>query len=158
MKEYNTKIYLVSQKHFPEVDKNELKQIDDETDQLKNIIAELKEKSSSLLSELKQINSTLTDDELSVQIEQFTDSTNKLKESLKMWHDGAIEKIPDNIINQAEKDYDKNKLSYKKIKKICFNILDTFCEGLEMKREEMINLIYGFESDTDLINLLKLKL
>lgn len=158
MKEYNTKIYLVSQKHFPEVDKNELKQIDDETDKLKEVISELKEKSSHLQTELRQITSTLTDEELTFQIEQLTKSTNKLKESLKMWEDGAIERIPDDIINQTEKEYDRNKVSYKKIKKICLNILDTFCEGLEMKREEFMNLINGFENDTDVINLLKLKL
>jgi hypothetical protein len=81
----------------------------------------------------------------------------KLSGNLKMWEDGQIERIPDNKIDQAEKDYEKYKMVYKKIKKISLNIVDSLCEGMEMKRDEVVKHISGFEFDNEQFALLQNK-
>lgn len=156
-KEYNSKIYLASQKHYPEVDKEELKKIDDETDSTRETIAKLKEKNQSLQYDLRQVNTTLTDEELDRQIQSYKSECEKLQLNLKMWQEGTIERIPDEKIELAEKEYEKQKILFKKLKKICYGVVDTLCEGMEMKRDEVIKHIQGFESETDAFALLKNK-
>jgi septal ring factor EnvC (AmiA/AmiB activator) len=156
-KEYNSKIYLASQKHFPDVDKEELKKIDDETEVTRETLTKLKEKNQSLQSDLRHVNTTLTDEELERQIQFYKSEVEKLHLNLKMWEEGTIERIPDQKVDQAEKDYEKQKLTYKKIKKISFDVVDSLCEGMEMKREEVVKHIQGFEFDTEAFALLKNK-
>ena len=47
-KEYNSKIYLASQKNFPKIDENEMKKLDDATDKTIQKLNEQKENIGSL--------------------------------------------------------------------------------------------------------------
>ena len=59
--------------------------------------------------------------------------------------DGSIEQIPEDKMNEVEVIYDKNKNYLKKIKKICFDVVDSLCDGMEIKRQEfMVQNIYNF--------------
>ena len=153
-----SKVYLASQKNFPEIDQEELRQIDEQTLVTKETITELKEKSAVLQAELRSINTALTDEELDRQINLYKTDVDKLQHSLKMWQEGKIQIIPDDKVDLAEKEYEKNKIKYKKIKKICNEIIDTMCEGMEMKRAEIITHIPGFEDDQEAFALLKNKI
>jgi hypothetical protein len=57
----------------------------------------------------------------------------------------------------AEKDYDKQKLYFKKIKKACNDIVSDLTEMMDMKTPEFIELL-GLESDIDLVKKLKNKI
>ena len=57
-----------------------------------------------------------------------------LQADLKKWEEGKIEKIPEEKMAEAEKNYNLNKNNFKKIKKICIDIVDVFCENMELKR------------------------
>jgi hypothetical protein len=137
-KEYNSKIYLASQKYFPPVDVNVMLQLDQQIDDTKITLTELKETSASLTADLKNIQLKYTDEELANQILQRGNNADDLHSELKKWEDGQIEKIQEEKIIEAEKNYNSNKASYKKAKKICLDILDMFCENMEMKTPDFM--------------------
>ena len=137
-KEYNSKIYLASQKHYPKVDERLMIQLDEDIESAKNTLDELKETNSSYLAVMKQILTQYSDSELAHQIESRKTTLSNLISELKKWHDGKIEKISEEKMTEAEKTYNLNKISLKKTKKICIDIIDVFCEGMEMRRSELM--------------------
>jgi hypothetical protein len=71
MREYVSKVWLVSQNYFKVADEREVKELDNQTDQSKIDIEKMKEINSSLKAEYREISLKLTDEELE----------NKLKET-----------------------------------------------------------------------------
>jgi hypothetical protein len=59
-------------------------------------------------------------------------------------------------MSKAEKEYECKRTYYKKVKKACFNIIDTLCDITEMKKNDFIENV-GIELDNDLITKLKNK-
>ena len=45
-------------------------------------------------------------------------------------------------MSNAEKKYDDEKIKYKKIKKVCIDIIDSFCECMEKNRVELMVIFY----------------
>jgi len=139
------------------VDKEELRKIEEETDTTRELITKLKEKSANLQNELKFYNSTLTNEELANKIEVVKIEVESLVNNLSSWKEGKIQKIPDDIISDGEHNYDKAKNTYKKTKKICLTILDSFCEGMEMKRDELTKFLSGYEYENEVFQTLNTK-
>lgn len=157
MKEYNTKIYLANQNLFETVTEERMKELEKEENDTKEIIAELKDELQSKQNELKTIMTTFTDEELNsriIQKEKGIKETTIMAEQIKS---NAIEPIPTEKMNEAEKKYEANKIKYKKIKAICLDILDQLGEGLEMNREKLMEEI-GIENDDELIKTYKLQI
>ena len=113
-------------------------QLDEDIESAKNTMNGLKETNTSYTTEIKQILSHYSDSELAHQIETRQTILANLKSELKKWQDGRIEKISEEKMTEAEKTYNFNKNSLKKIKKISIDIIDVFCEGMEMKRSELM--------------------
>jgi hypothetical protein len=137
-KEYSSKIYLASQKYFPPVDEKVMNNLDEKIEESKNSLNSLKEINASLQNELKGVQTQYTDAELKTQLEQRKKVLADLQSELTKWDEGKIEKIPEEKMAEAERNYNLNKITFRKTKKICIDIIDVFCENTEMKRVDFM--------------------
>jgi hypothetical protein len=139
--------------------------LDDEIESTKAKIAELKEVKDKLLAgnytfnklELKQVNSTLTTDDLINVVNTLSAEVTETGNFINKLEDGSIEKIPEEKMLAAEKEYEKQRNYYKKIRKACSDIISDITESVDMKIPEFIELL-GLEMDTDAIKKLKNKI
>lgn len=53
-----------------------------------------------------------------------------------------IQMIVPEVMIEAEKNYEAQKSLYKKLKKACIDIVDSFCENSEMQRQEFFVCSY----------------
>lgn len=133
---------MASQKYFPPVDEKVVNELDEAIEATKNTLNCLKETNSSYANELKNIQVQYTDPELKTQIEVKMKQLGDIQSELEKWEKGKIEKISEDKIKEAEKNYNLNKNNFKKIKKICVDIVDVFCESMEMKRMDLMVIMY----------------
>ena len=140
-KEYNQKIYLASQKFYPAVDENESKQIDLTIEEKKKIQEETQQNLKKLQNEYRTITAKLTDEELRKQIVEKQKILEETHKKLKKYQSGDYNRVPDEEVKLKEKNYENANLNYKKVRKVCLDIIDGFSEAMEMKRKEvMVNL------------------
>ena len=149
-KEYNTKIYLVNQNNFPPVSEEELKEVEDEITEKRKVLAELRETLQNKEKEYKKITSVYTDEELELHLKEAKKELECLESKVQRIENNTIELIPEEKMLEAEKRFEQGKAKYRKIKRICMDILDQFSEGLEMKTSKLMDDI-GIENDTELI-------
>ena len=137
-KEYSSKIYLASQKYYPPVDEKLMIKLDENIEESRNTLNSLKEINTSLQNEHKSVLTKYTDDELKSQLEQKKIILADSQSVLTKWEMGKIEKIPEEKMAEAERNYNLNKITYRKTKKICIDIIDVICENTEMKRVDFM--------------------
>jgi 26S proteasome regulatory subunit (ATPase 3-interacting protein) len=154
-KEYNTKIYLANQDNFPPINAAHLSSLDLSIDNIKKENAHLKEILNSKHSELKAITSEYTDAELDIVIEQNKKKVEMLRKKVEKINNNTIEPVPEEKMKEKEKELEKMKVKYKKIKRICLDVIDRFVEGMDMKRSKFIEES-GIEDDKEIIEKEKL--
>ena len=154
-KEYNTKIYLANQDNFPPINAASLSSLDLSIDNIKKENAHLKEMLTLKHSELKAITSEYTDAELDIVIKQNKSKIEMLRQKVQKIKDNSIEPVPEEKMKEKEKELEKMKLKYKKIKRICLDIIDKFAEGMDMKKSKFIEES-GIEDDKEIIEKEKL--
>lgn len=137
-KEYNQKIYLASQSFFPAIDENETKTLDQTIELKKKEQDEKQQILKKLQNEYRTITSKLTDDELKKKIKEKIQYLEETQCKLKKYQCGEYNRVPDEEVKLKEKNYENVKNNYKKVRKICIDIVDGFCEAMEMKRSEVM--------------------
>ena len=108
-------------------------------------------------TEYRNINSQLTNEELISTIINIKNEIDEFSNFIKCIEEGTLKKVPDDIMNKAEKEYNNNKGFYKKAKKACMNIIECISDSLEVKKEEFIDMI-RLDNDIELIEKLKNKI
>jgi hypothetical protein len=104
--------------------------------------------------EYKQVNSTLTNDELINCVASLGAEVSETGAFVKKLEDGSIEKIPEDKMLLAEKEYDTQKIYFKKIKKAMKTIVSDLSDMCELKVPLFIEQL-GLDDDSDLIKKLK---
>lgn len=112
--------------------------LDENIEESRNTLNSLKEINTSLQNEHKSVLTKYTDDELKSQLEQKKIILADSQSVLTKWEEGKIEKIPEEKMAEAERNYNLNKITYRKTKKICIDIIDVICENTEMKRVDFM--------------------
>jgi len=112
--------------------------LDENIEESRNTLNSLKEINTSLQNEHKSVLTKYTDDELKSQLEQKKIILADSQSVLTKWEMGKIEKIPEEKMAEAERNYNLNKITYRKTKKICIDIIDVICENTEMKRVDFM--------------------
>jgi hypothetical protein len=51
---------------------------------------------------------------------------------------GEIQLVPEEEMSKTEKVYEQSKVTYKKIKKATFDVIDNFLEFVDMKKNEFM--------------------
>ena len=156
-KEYNTKIYLANQDNFPPVSEESLKGLDASIEASKEEITKLKETLQGKQNELKTITSEYTDEELNQHIKNAKRDLESLESKVKKIESNTLQLIPEEKMVEEEKKFENEKNKYKKLKRVCLDILDQLSEGLEMKTSALMEQI-GIENDTELLNQYKIKI
>jgi 26S proteasome regulatory subunit, ATPase 3, interacting protein len=132
-KEYNTKIYLASQHHYPAINEEEMNKFDSDISESREAISKIKEETNKLQSELKQIQQTYSNEELDEHIKSEQKAIKELENKIAKIEDKNSEKIPEEKMKVAEDAYEKEKNFYKKAKKIAMDIIDQLADGMELK-------------------------
>ena len=154
-KEYNTKIYLANQSNFPPINADALALVDTSIEMHKKENAKLKEMLNDKQAELKSIATTYTDQELNCVIEKKRQELEGLRCKVDKIKNNVIEPIPEEKMAEKEKEVNNMKIKYKKIKRICSDIIDKFAEGMDVKRNKFMEDA-GIEDDKDIIERYKL--
>ena len=149
-KEYNTKIYLANQNNFPPINADALASVDASIEMYKKENAKLKEMLNDKQAELKSIVATYTDSELNCAIEKKRKELETLKCKVDKINNNVIEPVPEEKMAEKEKEVNNMKVKYKKIKRICSDIIDKFAEGMDIKRNKFMEDA-GIEDDKDII-------
>jgi septal ring factor EnvC (AmiA/AmiB activator) len=141
-KQYNSKIYLVNQKVFKLVSENEIKEVDDELDQTKSDLVIIKQENNKLQNELKNLTTSITNEELDKKLADLRKEVNEMEKKLKKIETGNIVKIPEEKVKEANNIYTRELSKYRKTKKICNHILDNLADGLEMNKKDFnVNML-----------------
>jgi hypothetical protein len=141
-KQYNSMIYLVNQKIFKEISEDEIRGVDEELDKIKNDLDVVKLENTKLQNDFKNLNTTITNEELDKKLLDLRKETNEMEKLFKKIESGNIIKIPEEKVKEAENTYNKELNNYKKIKRVCNNILESLADGFEMKKKEFNVRIY----------------
>lgn len=149
-KEYNTKIYLANQNNFPPINADALASVDASIEMYKKENTKLKEMLNDKQAELKSIVATYTDSELNCVIEKKRKELETLKCKVDKINNNVIEPVPEEKMVEKEKEVNNMKVKYKKIKRICSDIIDKFAEGMDIKRNKFMEDA-GIEDDKDII-------
>ena len=137
-KEYNQNVYIASQMYYPQIDEAEKKKLDIVIEEKKKNYEGKQLKLKKIQNEFRTITSKLTDEEL---IKQISEKRNLLEESksrLMKYKDGGYVQVPDEEVKQKEKNFENVKNKYKKVRKVCVDVVDGFCEPMEMKRIQVM--------------------
>jgi hypothetical protein len=156
-KEYQSKIYLISQKNFRQIDNKEMEELDIKLEKSTEELKDIKQTNNSLQTELKNILTKLSDEEINNQIKTTKESIKEMETKIKKIQDGSVKLLPLDQVKVFESNYEKAKLEYKKAKKIFGNVADTISDGLEMKRNNFLEML-NIEDDSDALNSLKIKI
>jgi septal ring factor EnvC (AmiA/AmiB activator) len=136
-KQYNSKIYLINQNFFSSVSDNDLKEVDDGLEATKNELDVIKQENAKLQSDYRNLNTTLTNEELDKKLVDLRKQVYDMENKLKKIESGNIIKVPEEKVKVAEDIYSRELNKYKKTKKICNNILNSLADGLEINKQEI---------------------
>lgn len=137
-KEYSSKIYLASQKHYAQIDQKDIDAVEKEIDETREQITLVKEKLNQLKNELRVVQMSYSNDELQLQVKNETELVSHLKTKLNNLEDKNYEKIPEEKMNATEQQYEKTKANAKLFKKIFTNMTGTLSDMMEMKTGELL--------------------
>ena len=140
-KQYNSKIYLANQNFFQTINEKEINDVDNNLEQINKELEIHKNENNKLNNEYKNLNITLTNEEIDKKISEYSKEVADLEKKLRMIENKQINPVPEYKVIDAEENYNKQLNFYKKTKKICFNLVDSLSDGLEMKRNEFFVIL-----------------
>ncbi|KAL3832712.1 hypothetical protein ACJMK2_024329 [Sinanodonta woodiana] len=141
------KVYVADQSKFPDVDENEIQQMDATIAQLTEKVQDSMECVRKLEQELKTLNSSMSTEQAKVELKQLEAECIGYKNKLLKLKEGGV------IISPQEKERvyaarQKYVKEWRKRKRISNDILDAVLEGYPKSKKELYEEV-GIETDED---------
>jgi hypothetical protein len=137
MKEYTSKIFLYNQNNLEPITETDMKELDEKIENTKHEIEDLRNENKVLISEYKNITSSITNEQLNIQLIESRKEVENLIKKFNEIETRKVQAIPDDKVKEAEKQYNDNLNKYKKLKRVSNNILENFSEAFEKKKMEI---------------------
>ncbi|CAE1293226.1 PSMC3IP [Acanthosepion pharaonis] len=149
-------VYVANQDQFPEVNDEDMKQMELNISALTNELKGLQNTVNQLDKEVRNLNSSLTTEEIQAQIQQLTKENSLLSEKLSKLKVGNV-----TVISKEEKDKvceERRKYvkEWRKRKRMTNDILGAILEGYPKTKKQLFEDI-GIETDEDYAVWLKSK-
>lgn len=141
-------VYVANQDQFPEVNDEDMKQMELNISALTNELKGLQNTVNQLDKEVRNLNSSLTTEEIQAQIQQLTKENSLLSEKLSKLKVGNV-----TVISKEEKDKvceERRKYvkEWRKRKRMTNDILGAILEGYPKTKKQLFEDI-GIETDED---------
>ncbi|XP_076094639.1 homologous-pairing protein 2 homolog [Mytilus galloprovincialis] len=142
------KCYFADQSQFPDVDDNEIKEMDFEIVKLSELVQSKQEENKKLETELRSLNSSISTEDAEKEVNSLNEDCRKCKEKLSSLKGGAVQ------ISPAEKDRiykmrEKFVKEWRKRKRMTNDVLGAILEGYPKTKKQLYEDV-GIETDEDL--------
>ncbi|XP_069809907.1 homologous-pairing protein 2 homolog [Dendropsophus ebraccatus] len=141
------KIYFVDQDQFPNVSDTELKSLDNQIAELSSKVQSVQQSCRQLETELKDLNSSMTTEEMEKEIEELKKECNRHQDKLKKIKTTTNHVTPE----EKEKVYSERKLyckEWRKRKRMATDIFDAILEGYPKSKKHFFEEV-GVETDEE---------
>ncbi|XP_069763337.1 homologous-pairing protein 2 homolog isoform X2 [Narcine bancroftii] len=141
------KIYFADQTQFTDVGEAELKTLDNQICELSEKFQNLQQSCRQMEAELKELNNSMTTEEMSVEIEALKQECALHREKLQKFKSASNHVTPED----KEQVYNERKLyvkEWRKRKKMTSDLIDAVLEGYPRSKKQFYEEI-GIETDED---------
>ncbi|XP_069608024.1 homologous-pairing protein 2 homolog [Ranitomeya imitator] len=141
------KIYFADQDQFPNVSDTELKSLDVQISELSNKLQSVQQSCRQLETELKDLNSAMTTEEMMKEIKELTQECSRHKEKLQKIKSATNHVTPE----EKEKVYSERKQyskEWRKRKRMATDIFEAILEGYPKSKKQFFEEV-GIETDEE---------
>lgn len=142
------KCYFADQSQFPDVDDNEIKEMDSKINQLSELVQQKQEENRKLDSELKGLSSSISTEDAKKELEMLGHECVKCKEKISTLKSGAVQISPGDK-DRIYKSREKFVKEWRKRKRMANDILGAILEGYPKTKKQLYEEV-GVETDEDL--------
>ncbi|KAK8821820.1 hypothetical protein WA556_002265, partial [Blastocystis sp. ATCC 50177/Nand II] len=146
-KEYGkSKVYFADQNQFPSVSDQELKEMDNEINALTAESSSLQEELTRLRNEVKELSSSLTDEDLEKGIATMTEETKQMKERVEKLK--GSETIDPKELESLRTEVTRVQKIWRQRRNQCREMVGNLAEGMDKKDSE-VNEMVGLETEEE---------
>jgi DNA repair exonuclease SbcCD ATPase subunit len=136
------KIYFYNQAHHPQLDPEKMEKVKADMEALRLDLQAKTNKLKDLKGEVSKFDRTQSIESLKAEVASLEQAVDDLNTKLKKYKTMDVELVPEDVIKKIEQERDKLQIEFKKRTKMLKDIIDTICEGSEMKPEKVRKMMH----------------